>query len=295
MNSRTLFELIGTADDQLLEQSEWTVQKRGRGTAKKVFLLIAAVIAALAVTVTAAAVNEGETIFGWILSAASRADVDSFVNQDHIQYQIDHGEWIYLNGDSIAVIVPESPVKIMLSHDKGVTWKESFVQGSEEMEIYGDLRRDFPYYGGYIGFFGDSGGYLVLTASVSMNDQPMRIYLTSDGGNTWSEIGNPYRRHSSVLTGAGFSTDQIGFISYRYYEDFGPDIWWTRDGGGTWEKLPVAVPEEYSKYVFTPGTPTFDGPNGVYPITYYDYNAPHLEERTLYMRTSDYGLTWTFD
>lgn len=296
MNSRTLFELIGTADEQLLEQSEWTVQKRNRGTAKKVFLLIAAGIAALAVTVTAAAVSEGETILGWILSAASHTDVDGFVNQDHIQEQISHGEWIYLNGDSIAVIVPESPVKIMLSHDKGVTWKESFVQGSEEMEIYGDFRRDFPYYGGYIGFFGD-GGYLVLTAGVSMNDQPMRIYLTGDGGNTWSEIGNPYKRHASVLTGAGFSCAEIGFVSYRYYEDAGPDIWWTRDGGDTWEKLTVEIPEQYSnqEYRFTPGTPTFDGPNGIYPITYYNHTAPNPTERTIYMHTSDYGLTWTFD
>lgn len=28
MNSRTLFELIGTVDEQMLEHSEWTASKR---------------------------------------------------------------------------------------------------------------------------------------------------------------------------------------------------------------------------------------------------------------------------
>lgn len=61
MNSRTLFELIGTADEELLEQSEWTAQpRRWGGTAKKVFLLAAAIIAALAVTMTAAAIGGDE-------------------------------------------------------------------------------------------------------------------------------------------------------------------------------------------------------------------------------------------
>ena len=61
--------------------------------------------------------------------------------------------------------------------------------------------------------------------TVSMNHQDLRIYCTDDGRATWREIGNPYDIHISVLTGAGFASDRVGFISYRYYEDVGPDIW----------------------------------------------------------------------
>ena len=197
------------------------------------------------------------------------------------------------------MIVPESPVKIIISSDGGETWKESVVCGSDEMDIYGELRHDVQYYGGYIGFFGENGGYLVLTADVAMNNQPMRIYLTDDGGSSWSEIGNPYSRniHISVLTGAGFSTPEIGFISYRYYEDAGPDIWWTADGGDTWQKLLVTVPEEYASYMFTPQTPTFDGKDGVYPIAYHRSGEVEgtVVEGTVYMYSHDYGLTWKFE
>lgn len=301
MNSRTLFELIGTVDEQMLEHSEWTASKRRRNfnKMKKTFILIAAVIAALAVTVTAAAVSEGTNLLSLILGGFYQNDRDRDPDQNVIQHQIDEGQWIYLNGDNVAVIVPESPVKIMLSGDGGKTWKESIVCGSDEMETYGVLRHDFQYHGGYIGFFGESGGYLVLTAGVSMNNQPMRIYLTDDGGNTWTEIGNPYSRsiHISVLTGAGFSTQEIGFISYRYYEDAGPDIWWTADGGDTWEKLLVTIPAEYASYMFTPQTPAFDGKDGVYPIAY--HGSGEVEgttvEGTVYMYSHDYGLTWEFE
>ena len=303
MNNRTLFELIGMVDDQMLEHSEWTAPKRRRGLKmKKTFILAAAVIAVLAITVTAAAVSEGTNLLSLILGGFyQNDDRDRDPDQNVIQHQIDEGEWIYLNGENIAVIVPESPVKIMLSSDGGKNWKESIVRGSDDMVTYGDLRHDVQYLGGFIGFFGENGGYLVLTAGVSMNNQPMRIYLTDDGGNTWSEIGNPYsgNTHISVLTGAGFSTHEIGFISYRYYEDAGPDIWWTADGGDPWQKLMVTLPEGYTAetHRFTPQTPTFDGKDGIYPIAYHGSGEVEetVVEGTIYMYSHNYGLTWEFE
>lgn len=187
MNSRTLFELIGTVDEQMLEHSEWTVSKRKQNfKMKKTFILIAAVIAALAVTVTAAAVSEGTNLLSLILGGFYQNDRDRDPDQNVIQHQIDEGEWIYLNGDNVAVVVPESPVKIMLSSDGGKTWRESIVRDSDEIEVYGTLR-GFQCYGGFIGFFGESDGYLVLTGGVSMNNQPMQIYLTDDGGVSASD------------------------------------------------------------------------------------------------------------
>ena len=258
-------------------------------------MLVAAVISVLAMTLTAVAVSGGTNVLNMILGAFSHSDADDIPNQNVLQAQLDEGQWVYLNDENIAVILPESPAKIIISSDGGTTWKESTVCGSDKMETYGATRNHFQYSGGFIGFFSENDGYLVLTASVSMNNQPMRIYLTDDAGDTWSEIGNPYSKgiHISVVTGAGFSTPEIGFIGYRYYEDAGPDIWWTTDGGDTWEELPVTFPEPYAsgEYQFTPQAPTFDGRNGVFPIT-----ALHSgTEDTIYMYSNDYGLTWTFE
>lgn len=292
MNGRTLFELIGAVDERMLEHSEWAAPKKARGrSVKKALILAAAVIAALAVTLTAAAVGGGanllELIQGGLPQDNSR---DPVAMQNVLQAQLDAGQWAYLNGKNIAVIVPEAPVRILLSGDGGNTWRQSVVTGSDRMEFWGTANDGVQYYGGFIGFFGEGGGYLVLTGPTRMNNQPMRIYLTGDGGNTWSEIGSPYGEHASVLTGAGFSTPEIGFISYRYYEDFGPDIWWTSDGGDSWQKLPVAVPEQYDGHGRTPLSPVFDGGEGVYPIAVATEEGWDGEMFCLY--SHDYGLTW---
>lgn len=295
MNSRTLFEVIGTADEEMLAHSERTVPVKPPFRVRKAFVLLAAALAALAVTAAAAASGENVNVLSWIAGAFAQSGSDYVPNQNVLQAQLKEGQWFYLNGENVAMIVPESPVKIMLSDDGGTTWKESVVQGSDKMEFWGDLQDEVQYYGGFIGFFGECGGYLVLTAGVAMNNQPMRIYLTGDRGNSWREIGNPYDQHASVLTGAAFSTPKIGFISYRYYEDAGPDIWRTTDGGDTWNKLPVTLPEEYTAetYRFTPQSPVFDGPNGVYPIIAANHDAG--TSGMIYMRSGDYGLTWRFD
>ena len=58
MTSGKLFELIGAAEDELLEQSDWRIQKKKPGFKIKAALAIAAAIAALlAVIGTAAAVR----------------------------------------------------------------------------------------------------------------------------------------------------------------------------------------------------------------------------------------------
>ena len=249
---------------------------------KRTLLLIAAVIALLG-TITAAADFLGFSLLDWIASAMEDPD------RNVLQEQVAEGEWIYLNGDNVAVIVPESPVKILLSADGGDTWRETTVEGSQYMYFHGQRQEDMTYYGGYIGFNGGDFGYLVLTTGVSMNHQGLRIFLTEDGGDTYREIGNPYESHVSVLTGAGFASEEVGFISYRYFEDAGPDIWWTEDGGETWSRLSVELPAAYQEgYVFTPGSPVFEGEEGVYPIT----AAGGSGETTLYLYSHDGGRTW---
>ena len=306
MDKFALYYAVGeTADDFLIDAEQVIAntdkpKSSGRGF-KTTMIILAAVIAALGMTAAVAA-NTGYNILDWVSEAfinttdAGHTDPAYIDDQRaYVQSQLNDGQWAYLNGDNIAVIIPESPVKIMLSDDAGETWRESIVPDSEGMPAFGDWHDNIQYYGGYIGAYGDTGGYLILTAGVAMNSQPMRIYLTEDDGGTWREIGNPSGVHSSVLSGTGFASDSIGFISYRYYEDSGPDIWWTRDGGDTWHKLIIELPAEYQaeKYRFTPQTTTFEGNEGVYPISVFDSNTE--AETTIYMYSHDGGLSWSFE
>lgn len=293
MKNEIIFQAIGKIEEKYIEEasphSDLVTLIRQKAIKRKWKEILTAVIAAaiLLTTGVVAAANMGFNILEWIVGAST--DIDPAI----IQEQLEEGQWAYLNGDNIAVIVPESPVKIMLSSDAGETWSESTVVESSEWEFLGEWR-DAKYWGGYIGFSGAENGYLVLTSGVAMNHQALRIFLTSDGGETWIEIESPYDQHISVLTGVGFASAEIGFIGYRYYEDAGPDIWWTRDGGKTWGKLEVDLPANYQggQYRFTPLSPTFDGSNGVYPIAITDHGDDI--ETTIYMYSDDGGLSWYF-
>lgn len=295
MNKYRLSEAVGEISDEFLLDAEKVIA-RGRRSPRRKRRGVVLALTALLVLVSAAAASGGEGTFAaWIKGAFDRnIGAENSPSTAVLEEELEEGRWVYLDGDQIAVILPESPVKILLSGDGGETWRESVVEGSETWDFLGEWSDQTQYWGGYLGFNGEENGYLVLTSGVSMNHQDLRIYLTGDGGATWREIGTPYNAHISVLTGAGFASDQVGFIGYRYYEDAGPDIWWTRNGGETWEKLAVELPAAYRSVDcrFTPGSPVFHGEEGVYPIAV--TTEDETLETVLYLETHDGGLTWMF-
>lgn len=296
MNVEHLFDAIGLADERFLEQSE-RVFRRTPGRVRLRRALIAAVIAAIVLCVAAAAAGYmGLDIIGLIRGGLEERGAD--MNEGQIQAQVDEGQWIHLDGDSVAVIVPGNPVRILYSADAGVTWRESTVDGSEGMYAFGEWRPDTPYYGGWIGSFGEDGMYLALTGPLALGSQPVSLFLSDDGGETWREIGDPFHQgaHRCAVTGAAFASEEIGFVCYRYYEDAGPDIWFTHDGGRIWEELAVEEPAQYLPYagswVFTPCSPEFSGVSGAIPVTAFEQNTGR--EETLYLCTTDGGRSWAW-
>ena len=81
----------------------------------------------------------------------------------------------------------------------------------------------------------------------------------------------------------------VGFISYRYFFDNGPEIARTLDGGKTWARLELDIPEEYAQYNMQPQNPTFSGNDGSYPIILFDKDG---NDRTMTLHTHDGGMTW---
>jgi len=173
------------------------------------------------------------------------------------------------------------PVYVITSEDMGKTWEKSEV-------IARNVGTSQP----YIGFNTPDNGWLVICNFHGMGHEDHYIYRTVDGGKTWSQIGNPNDIYSRVLTGAGFATDQIGFLSFRYETDFQPAILRTPDGGYTWEKLYVTLPEEFDDYNKTPLSPVFNGADGLFPIKLSNGDGDYA---TIYLKSTDYGKTWTYD
>jgi beta-lactamase regulating signal transducer with metallopeptidase domain len=114
------------------------------------------------------------------------------------------------------------------------------------------------------------------------------VCTSTDGGRSWW-VGDRNAMYPGTVTGAGFASSKVGFMSYRYFIDQGPEISRTLDGGKTWKRMTVDIPDNLKEYRMTPLVPTFTGLSGTYPIELYD-NAGNSS--VAYLTTVDGGMTW---
>ena len=192
----------------------------------------------------------------------------------------DTGFYISAAKTAIAFGGADGPVRVLVSDDSGKTWNTYPVESSKYMGA-----------NKHIGFITKDDGFLVASSGSSLGTSYNYVFRTSDGGKTWTQMGNPNGLYPHNMTGAGFSTREIGFISFRVDDDPGPTIYRTMDGGYTWEKLAVTVPDGYDYNI--PLSPVFSGANGIYPIRFYSNNGG--VSITYYLSSSDYGKTWAYD
>ena len=291
MSALELFELIGGADERYLEHSERRAPRR-RGIKPLRVLIAAAIIAALLCAAALAAAGALGLDFAGLIHGAFEKRGDD-VQPGELEQQLGEGQWVYLNGENIAVILPEAPLKILLSDDSGESWRESTVEGSDTMQAFGDVLEQ-GYFGGWIGAFGEDGMYLALTGGPAAGSQPLNIYLSVDSGESWRAVEAPHTLglYSGVVTGAAFASAESGTVCYRYWEDAGPVVWHTADGGKSWARAELPVPPEYAGCCFTPGLPVFDGAEGRLVVT------AEREGRAVgefAVRTRDGGASWALE
>ncbi len=139
-------------------------------------------------------------------------------------------------------------------------------------------------------YCGTTNGFTwaVVCTGPSAGTGNANICTSNDGGETWW-VGDKYSMYTGTVTGAGFVSPDVGFISYRYYSDQGPEISRTTDGGKTWNRMLVDIPSYLKKYKMTPLSPVFTGLSGSYPIELHDSDGNVLIS---YLTTEDGGLTW---
>ncbi|MBW4084988.1 M56 family metallopeptidase [Paenibacillus sp. S150] len=193
----------------------------------------------------------------------------------------------FISGDKTAIVYGfadgnESPLHVLVSDDRGETWNDYTIEGAKGYDAK------------FIGFTNKQDGWIVAGGSAGVGHSLNYVYQTSDGGKTWQELGNPNDLYAEHMTGAGFANKEIGFLGFRYYEDSGPVIYWTKDKGETWEKLVVSLPETFDEYQKTPLSPIFNGKEGLFPILLRHRDNENLTG-TIYLSSKDSGLTWTYD
>lgn len=142
-------------------------------------------------------------------------------------------------------------------------------------------------------YYGEIGTFCWCVAALppAAGTGAANVCTSQDIGETW-EISDPNALYTGTVIGAGFASETVGFISYRYFFDNGPEIARTLDGGKTWARLELDIPAEYAQYNMQPQNPTFSGNDGSYPVILLDKDG---NDRTTTLHTHDGGMTWTWD
>ena len=142
-------------------------------------------------------------------------------------------------------------------------------------------------------YYGEIGAFCWCVAALppAAGTGAANVCTSQDIGETW-EISDPNALYTGTVIGAGFASETVGFISYRYFFDNGPEIARTLDGGKTWTRLELDIPAEYAQYNMQPQNPTFSGNDGSYPIILLGKDG---NDRTTTLQTHDGGMTWTWD
>ena len=142
-------------------------------------------------------------------------------------------------------------------------------------------------------YYGEIGAFCWCVAALppAAGTGAANVCTSPDSGETW-EISDPNALYTGTVIGAGFASETVGFISYRYFFDNGPEIVRTLDGGKTWTRLELDIPAEYAQYNMQPQNPTFSGNDGSYPIILLGKDG---NDRTTTLQTHDGGMTWTWD
>ncbi|MCL2342734.1 MAG: hypothetical protein FWC62_02410, partial [Firmicutes bacterium] len=182
-------------------------------------------------------------------------------------------------------------IKMAVSADAGQTWKTSAVPAPvPAQEGYVPSASAYPL---KVRFMDSQRGWLVLSSGYAMGSQEPFLYTTADGGATWTESavdGN--WGAGGGITCVGFSTKEIGFVGYGVFNDLGPVVFATYDGGKSWNALTFSLPEEYSADYKYADSPVFDGADGIMPVhVRADPNGGYTV--TINLLTPDYGATWT--
>ena len=142
-------------------------------------------------------------------------------------------------------------------------------------------------------YYGEIGAFCWCVAALppAAGTGAANVCASPDSGETW-DIFDPNALYTGTVIGAGFASEMVGFISYRCFFDNGPEIARTLDGGKTWARLELDIPEEYAQCNMQPQNPTFSGNDGSYPVILLDKDG---NDRTTTLHTHDGGMTWTWD
>lgn len=143
-----------------------------------------------------------------------------------------------------------------------------------------------------IDFLNENFGYVILTGDRTVSQEMSNVYVTHDGGKSWQET-NP-TNVTRLIKDGGFVDEQTGFLSSGFINPEEPDLSVTQDGGNSWVKASIPIPDQFSKIFVTAELPFKEEDHLVVLINQEpsgDYQGGKVKGKFL---SKDNGLTWEF-
>ena len=172
-------------------------------------------------------------------------------------------------------------ILFVYSTDRGETWEESLVK-----ETYSVMRFR------KVDFLNEDFGYIIISGGRTMSAEGSHVFLTHDGGKSWEETSNS--EVTRLISDGGFVDELTGFLSFGTINPEEPDLYVTENGGVSWNKAKMIIPEEYEQIFVTAEVPVKSeeeltvlvnqGPNG-------DYKGGSVKGKFI---SNDNGKTWNF-
>ncbi|MEW8986109.1 MAG: oxidoreductase, partial [Bacillus sp. (in: firmicutes)] len=152
-------------------------------------------------------------------------------------------------------------LQYVISFDQGKTWQNSTIT-----ETYPFIRFR------KIDFLSENFGYVIVSGDRTMSSEWSSIFITIDGGATWTETNRPDT--TRLVADGGFVDEKTGFLSFGILNPEKPDLYVTQDGGISWNQAQITIPAEYDKIFVIAESPSKEenklamlinqGPNGDY-------------------------------
>lgn len=192
-----------------------------------------------------------------------------------------------LTKDIAAFLYTEGPdwdqkqLLLTYSFDQGETWEKTVIT-----ENFAALRFR------KVDFLNKNFGYVIVSGGRTMSQEYSTVFLTHDGGQTWSEADNS--GVTRLIYDGGFVDDKTGFLSFGIINPEEPDFYVTQDGGNSWTKAIFQIPEEFKRIFAATEVPFQEddylavllnqGPNG-------DYKGGEVKGKFI---SRDNGKTWGY-